>query len=349
MSRTSKILWVTANRTGGGAEAVVAQLHQQALYNEYDSKWVVLCGSPPANHDDLPGMTYLSSPRASRSIFKLFYYLIQNRPNIIIYNLMHINILGAFLSFFYKANIIGVEHNILRVKYSGIYTKSLYLRFLAKLLYPRLNKIIAVSSGVKEDINTILDISLNKIEVIHNPLKNLKFKAKKARAIGYIGAHTQQKGLDTLVTSYEAYIERGGTRNLIVAGKVIDDSPVNKLITNEKLKHKVHIIGYVDNVQEFYDGIDILVVPSKWEGFCNVVGEGILSGCVVVAANCHSGPKDIIEIMSSGILFEVENNQQLSDILIKFDSIKLMNVPKPKNMAAFNSENILTKYLACCE
>lgn len=76
-------------------------------------------------------------------------------------------------------------------------------------------------------------------------------------------------------------------------------------------------LGWLDQsrIAQCYAGLDLLVFPSRFDTFGNVVLEAFAHGMPVIAYNCK-GPKDIIEHGISGYL--VENTLQMSEQIIRY-------------------------------
>jgi glycosyltransferase involved in cell wall biosynthesis len=78
----------------------------------------------------------------------------------------------------------------------------------------------------------------------------------------------------------------------------------------------VECLGWLTPVEleSQYRWADLVVVPSRWEGFAMVPLEAMSFGCAVVASDCCSLP-EAVEDGVSGFLFETGNVQRLAAIL----------------------------------
>lgn len=65
-----------------------------------------------------------------------------------------------------------------------------------------------------------------------------------------------------------------------------------------------------EQLQTYYDMIDILLIPSRSEGFGLTAIEGMARGCVVVASNAGGLP-EIVKDKEVGLLHEKESIEDM--------------------------------------
>ena len=80
---------------------------------------------------------------------------------------------------------------------------------------------------------------------------------------------------------------------LIAGGKGWKDSPIYKEYNKLQLGQDVIFLGYVpdEDMASLYNGADVFVFPSLYEGFGFPVLEAMACGCAVVASNTSSLPE----------------------------------------------------------
>jgi glycosyltransferase involved in cell wall biosynthesis len=104
----------------------------------------------------------------------------------------------------------------------------------------------------------------------------------------------------------------GPAYRLVIAGKGQDDYIEQLKQKSENLA--VNFPGFV-SLPDFFDSIDVLLVPSWEEPFGIVVLEGMASGIPVIATSA-GGPLDILRPGVDGLLVPPRNPQALADAVI---------------------------------
>ena len=77
---------------------------------------------------------------------------------------------------------------------------------------------------------------------------------------------------------------------------------IDEKIAELRLTDRVFRIGAVGNISDWYETSDLFALPSKYEGFPNVLLEAMSHGLASVAFDCKTGPKDLINHGVNGLL-----------------------------------------------
>jgi glycosyltransferase involved in cell wall biosynthesis len=106
--------------------------------------------------------------------------------------------------------------------------------------------------------------------------------------LGYIGRLHPKKGIENLLEACRILKERGVVYSLVVAGAGrarYTRSLVRKIALLE-IGGAVRMAGEVHGAAKraFFEGLDLLVVPSHVESFATVVAEGLAFGVPVIAS-----------------------------------------------------------------
>lgn len=104
--------------------------------------------------------------------------------------------------------------------------------------------------------------------IIANPLKDTWETSDKGYFL-YVGNMEKRKGVDLLLKGYRRYRELGGTKNLILAGKMQEDDIEKLLKETLAATQGITYLDYVthDKKHELFADCSCFVFPSKAEGF----------------------------------------------------------------------------------
>ena len=122
--------------------------------------------------------------------------------------------------------------------------------------------------------------------IISNPIKKRWINMDENYFL-YIGNMEKRKGVDLLIKGYLRYKELGGTRKLILGGKMQEED-INHLLMAAMAKDKdISYLDYVthDKKHELYSGMSAFVFPSKAEGFGMPIIEVMRFNKPIIASN----------------------------------------------------------------
>jgi glycosyltransferase involved in cell wall biosynthesis len=165
-------------------------------------------------------------------------------------------------------------------------------------------------------------IDEQKITVIYNGIDPLPFETADPAPIdvppdalkfGFVGRLEIRKGLLDLARAWHAVAEALPGAWLVIAGKGADEEQARGILGSAP---RVKWLGYRSNVPSILRAIDILAVPSHWEGFGLIAAEGLAAGVPVVAARASSLP-EIIEDEVTGRLVAPRDPDALARALIE--------------------------------
>jgi len=198
--------------------------------------------------------------------------------------------------------------------------------------------LIACSNYIKEHLINYFRIDAGRITVIHNfvdPKEAVVTKEKTTLKrelgledsiiiIGFIGRFSvREKGVDILLESFKKLSSDDNDSRLIMIGDGEDEDYVKNFITSNDLK--TILITPKENIYDYYNIIDIVVLPSRIEPFGIVVIEGGLMKKSVIASDID-GLKEIIDNGVNGSLFPYENVKSLTatlKVLIKNSQMRI--------------------------
>ena len=266
------------------------------------------------------------------SFFKLRNFLKKEIPEYLIIHL--ITSLPLLLNCIYNFD----TKIILRI--SGKPKLNIFRSLLWKIA---LNKIYKITFPTKETLEEFKRLKLtdeNKLQLLYDPVLNLKDISKKKHAIiseeflikeKYflsIGRLTKQKNFDFLLNSFKKIFINNEKYKLVIIGEGEDRKKLQNIINNSNLQKYVYLIGFKDNVFKYFRNAECFILSSLWEDPGWVLIEAIASNTIVLSSDCPSGPKEILD-NQRGILFK--NNSEL-DFIKKFHYFKKLDELEKKKI-----------------
>ena len=173
--------------------------------------------------------------------------------------------------------------------------------------------IIAVSNPLKEEIYSLTNRTAN---VVYNIVDTDRFELNKTKSgaplnIGFLGGlGNSNKGLDLLLTSAVLIESKDFVLHIGGNGALLND--YKKLAIKSGIETKCKFYGEIlpEDAPRFYSGLDLFILPSRYETFGIVLIEAMACGLPVIATKC-GGPQDIVKEFT-GMLIEKDNPKELA-------------------------------------
>jgi glycosyltransferase involved in cell wall biosynthesis len=345
---SKKIIEVIYSFEMGGSERLACAIAESLLEKNYEIKVVALRtisgpikaqleqGKIEAIGMDLEGKNYLYS---FWKIFKLFK---KEKPNVI-----HAHHVTQLVKIYWPARLAGIKNIILTEHASySLYIKP-KLRLLAKIFAKRANKVTTVFKGLEELFINDFHVDPGKIITIPNGVDVDKYKSVSKEKIvtgntlqiACIGRLVEAKDHANLIKAIRHVID-SGTTNIHV--NIIGDGPLQgqivELIKITKVGDYISMLGNRLDIDALLRSHDVLVLPSKREGFPMVILEAMSSGLPCVATRVGGVP-DVIN-SSNGWLVNKEDPADLARAIMD----AYHNKSKLFTMGMHARETVLEKY-----
>jgi glycosyltransferase involved in cell wall biosynthesis len=204
---------------------------------------------------------------------------------------------------------VTTVHDLIPYRYQETSTaldRIIYHRWLPHAV-GRLDAIVTVSEQTRLDLHQLLSVPMNKITVIplaagrrFRPLPEAAIRPALARQaidgpyILYVGALTPRKNVGRLLLAYarlRPWVDRW--RLVITGGRPAVGGPLLQTVRRLALGPQVQFTGFVTeaDLPALYNGADLVVFPSLYEGFGLPVLEAMACGTPVVTSNTSSLPE----------------------------------------------------------
>jgi glycosyltransferase involved in cell wall biosynthesis len=318
-----------ASLEGGGSERIALNLAQGFAERGLEVDLVLQRAEGPylAQVPDEIRIVDLRAGRMARAAFPLITYLRRERPPFLLSLMMGANIIAILSRKLARVDtrlVISEHLNISIASGNAVRLRSRYLPLMAKRTYPWADGIVAVSEGVAEDLARTLGLPRKKIEVIYNPVITPELLEKAREPVDHpwfqpgeppvilgAGRLTGQKDFPTLLRAFSLVRKERPVR-LVILGEGEDRHELKALVDELGLAEDVEMPGFVDNPYGYMAGAAVFVQSSRWEGLPTVLIEAMALGKPVVATDCPSGAREILNDGRYGTLVPVGDVKRLA-------------------------------------
>lgn len=203
--------------------------------------------------------------------------------------------------------------------------------------YPHVeNKIVTIYNGYDEKVFKLA--TSNKAST----RKKLRLPENSDKILLLSGSGFERKGLHHAIKVLAELHGKGCRAHLIVVGKG-DNNYVQQAIKNNGLDSYVRFDGMVDNVAEYYQAADLMILLTRYDPFSNSCLEALACGCPVLTTH-NNGAAEIMKSFSGLVVNLSQDNiiAQCADYIIKqsFDSQRIS-----ASVAHLTSENEKKKHI----
>jgi glycosyltransferase involved in cell wall biosynthesis len=250
----------------------------------------------------------------------------------------------VLLSTLVHANIIAILASVAARKDVRVYvreatTASIEKRFskdirsnvvagLRRWLYPLASGVIANSKGVAKDLISHSNLERRKIFIISNglnvdlaleksrePVDHAFFNRKTIPVIVSVGRLSVEKDFSTLILAFKKVL-LSREAHLLILGEGSLRRELEGLIRRLGLEGRADLPGFVHNPYKYVCRSEVFVLSSLYEGFPNSLLEAMVVGTPVVATDCQSGPREILEDGRYGALVRLGDVDEMAQAIL---------------------------------
>jgi glycosyltransferase involved in cell wall biosynthesis len=347
---------------GGGAERMMVQL-ATGMADRGIRVDLVLAHAVGPYLKDLPDtvrLVDLGRGATAAALRPLIAYLRRARPDVLLSTLHHTAVVAALarrfaggptVLFVREANTPSAR------QLSAIDLKARITRRAMRWAYATADGVIAVSEGVAEDLRRHRGVPDHKLWTLYNPVVTPDVPVRAAEDPGHpwlgsegppvvlgVGSLQPRKGFTTLLTAF-ARLREDREARLIVLGEGPQRTELEARARELGVADDVDFPGFVVNPFAFMSRADVFVLSSEREGLPGVLIQALACGCPVVATDCPSGPREILEGGRHGELVPVGDAAAMCSAINR----TLDAHPEPQNLVAraarFASDRVVAAHI----
>ena len=315
-----RVLHVIDHLGSGGAQEAVCQLVKYRQRERFQPEVVALHGFGHywdiLRSWDIPVHSLVPHEFARAAIpvifLRLFRLLARRRYDVVHTHLIGANVLAAPLAALFRVPVRVTHdqtHDDVRI-YSAVH------RGLDTLANRLNHHIIAVSSSIRSFLERQEGVPPQQISVIYNAVDLDRFSPRKspreelrrnlglpaeALLVGGVGRLHYQKNFPLFLEVAAEVAARMPRTIFVIAGEGPERPALEDLSRKFGLASQVRFLGFVKEMPEFYQSLDLLLLTSHFEGTPLTVLEAMAMGVPVVASHVD-GVGEVIEDGQDGLL-----------------------------------------------
>ena len=251
------------------------------------------------------------------------------RPNAVLSLLTEWNIIALWSKPFARCNAKWVitEHSYPSIRLQHHPVGNL-VALLVKRSYPHADQIVTVSLEVADSLRQFLSVPKDKVKVIYNPVVSPDLFERIGQLVSHpwleqnlspvilaVGRLTKEKDYPTLFKAF-SLVRQVRPAKLLILGEGEERANLERLAVELGIQNDVSMPGFVDNPFAFMAKASVFVLSSAWEGLPNVLIEALACGCPVIATDCRSGPREILDNGRYGRLVPVGDHEALAKAIL---------------------------------
>ena len=150
-------------------------------------------------------------------------------------------------------------------------------------------------------------------KILNNPYNENEFNIL---SVTRLSSSEKLKGIDTMIKTLPLLIKEIPNIKYSVIGKGEDTIRLKQIAKELDVEKYIDFLGFVDDINAYYQYCDLFSLPSKKEGFGIVYLEAMQYNKPVLGVN-FGGPTDVIKHNETGYLCEYDNVLEISKYIMK--------------------------------
>jgi glycosyltransferase involved in cell wall biosynthesis len=355
-----KITFLISSLVGGGAEGVCVNVANGLAEKGWKVDLVVLHLNNAVYHylvSDKVNLVVLGVNHARYAFNPIRQYLKTNKPEkVLVFNYVLAVLLVMNRGLMPQPfKIIARNINTLSQKRQiaeGFWRKQVVQR-LIDMLYCKVDHVINQCKAMEADLLGLFPELKGKTNVIYNPVnkviedavKRIDFRqVEKQDYLLCVGRLEPQKAFHYAIEGFAGVAKEFPALRLKIIGQGSLEKDLKQCAIDFGVADRVDFEGFQKDMIPYYLHAKAILLTSEYEGFPNVLIESITLGTPVIAFDCPSGPREIIQDGVNGYLVGYKDLRDLKEKLGLLFAQDFSRFGVTKTAEKYQVENVLGMY-----
>lgn len=274
----------------------------------------------------------LRLPYALYYYYRLLSRFKQNDVDVILMSGFSEKMLVTLLSPLFKLPVVWLEYGSL----TTIFPRNFYLpkiaywyclRYVKHIIVPCLHTQKSLVKDIPQLKELLVMIPCGIVLHKQKTSQSIKKQYPNTLIIGCVSRLTREKGQDVLLGAVPQIIKEIPNALFLIIGEGPDKTYYQKLVKTLHIEKYVQILGFVKNLDEYYDAMDIFVFPTVWEleGFGLVIPEAMLHKIAVIGSNIGPVP-ETIDHGKTGIIVRPHDSNALAHAIVQLAKNAMLRI-----------------------
>jgi len=307
-------------------------------------------------HKDI-SLQYLGSRRALSSLRPIIKLLNIHKPKVLLSASYHLNVIAILARILTRVptRVFVAEHKSLAEGFKTISLPArLYARSAIRILYKYADGWVAISKSIAEQIAYYSAVSIEKINIIYNPIISPGLFTKSKEQITHpflatneplilsVGRLSKEKDYITLLKAF-AIVRKKIPAKLLILGEGQERNDLEALVNKLGIKNQISMPGFVDNPYPYFRCANLFVLSSVLEGFPIVLIESLALNTPVVSTTAGN-PEEIPCSDTCVKIVPTRNPEAMANAIIATLNTKPQDMDGTA-LSLFYEESSVAKYI----
>lgn len=263
--------------------------------------------------------------------FKIYRYLHKEKPQFVFCSLVYLNARVIKAATLVSGIKIIVRCNCAASRLTGI------TKLISKITFPKADIVIAQTERMKEELESLLHLSSDKVIAMHNMIdkdlildktkdSNSPYPQDGKKHFLWVGRFVRIKGADVMVKAFIEAHKQNPSISLFMLGKYDETDKyylsVKRLVEESGCSDVIHFVGFQSNPYLWMKYADCFVLSSRSEASPNALFEALYLGTPSVATSCTPNLNEIIMDGVNGYSVQTEDYISLGEKMLDALQIK---------------------------